>query len=106
MEAAAAGTQAATTHAQAAATHRMEAAAAHVEAATSAAMESTTAAAMSAASATAMTGGRRIGRHGGDHCHARQKRQGKSAFHVTVSAKRPVCQMHQGHSSKTKTAGR
>jgi hypothetical protein len=82
------------------------AAAAHVEAATTAAMESTTAAAMSAASATAMTGGRRIGRHGGDHGHARQKRQGKSAFHVTVSAKRPVCQMHQGHSSKTKTAGR
>ena len=122
--------EAATTHAHAATT-TVEAAttATHVEAAnatTAAAMEAatTTAAAMETATTTATvsaattattaaaTGGRRIGRQGGNHGHARQKCEGKLVLHVTpVSKSAPVSLTHkeriyQKHLSKTKTMGR
>jgi hypothetical protein len=102
--------ESATTHAHAAttaveaattATHVEAATAAtHVDATTAAAMEAaTTTAAMEAATTTATvsaattattaaaTGGRRIGRQGGNHGHARQKCEGKLALHVTPVSK-------------------
>jgi hypothetical protein len=80
---AAACVESASAHAHAATTH-VEAAATTVEAATAAAVSATTAP-MSTATA-AMAGGRRIGREGSNHGHARQKGEDKLVFHVTPSS--------------------
>jgi hypothetical protein len=95
VESASAHAHAATTHVEAAATTHVEAttaaavestaAATHVEATTTAAAVSTSTAPVSAATA-ATPGGRRIGREGGNHGHARQKGEGKLVFHVTPSS--------------------
>jgi hypothetical protein len=78
VESTSAHAHAATTHVEAATTHVEAAAATHVEAATSTAVEAATAAAVESTSTAAVSaptaatpGGRRIGREGGNHGHAR-----------------------------------
>jgi hypothetical protein len=104
VESASAHAHAATTHVEATTAAAVEAttAATHVEATTTAAVSTSTAPVSAATAAT--PGGRRIGREGGNHGHARQEGEGKLVFHVTPSCcsvllQRPSCHLHRGHSS-------